>query len=68
MKDYSCPFFLDSDLLTLGFTVCLYFPLDSKGRGKGGTWQGKGKFWLMILNPTERMRSEILWSEERGWE
>lgn len=68
MKDYSCPFFLDSDLLTLGFKVCLYFPLDFKGRGKGGTWQGKGKFWLTILNPAERMRSEILWSEERGWE
>lgn len=52
--------FLDSDLLTLGFKVCLYFPLDFKGRGKRGTRQGKGKFWLTILNPAEIMRSEIL--------
>lgn len=58
MKDYSpCPFLLDSDLLRLGFKVCLCCPSDFEGRGKGETWQGKAKFWLVTLNPLEKMRS-----------
>lgn len=36
-----CPFFSDSDLLRLGFKVCLCFPSDSSGRGNRGTRAGE---------------------------